>query len=183
MSQSAISSDAILASSDQGRSQDISKGEPHWVIQRVLTRLSPEYCGLFAYKKAYKGGITGTPGPPPLDYALADGSIDTSSTRRQGIVAFYIAHSIRINGEQCQHVFAVVWWYQFDENKDYFGKPVQVWKLNKYASCGPALFMPVQVKGIPSLKLQVLASLCYNCFIDSCNICGAFGCYHFALFN
>ena len=50
----------------QGRSQDFSKGGSHWVIQRVLTRLSPEYCGLFTYKKAYKGGVTGTPGPPPL---------------------------------------------------------------------------------------------------------------------
>ena len=32
------------------------KGGSHWVIQRLLTRLSPEYCRLFAYKKAYKGG-------------------------------------------------------------------------------------------------------------------------------
>ena len=96
-------------------------------------------------QKGLQRGDHGHPRTTPLDYALADGSIDTSSTRRQGIVAFYIAHSIRINGEQCQHVFAVVWWYQFDENKDYFGKPVQVWKLNKYASCGPALFMPVQI--------------------------------------
>ena len=48
----------------QGCSQDFSKGGSHWVIQRVLTRLSPEYCGLSAYKKAYKGGVTGTPGPP-----------------------------------------------------------------------------------------------------------------------
>ena len=47
-----------------GRSQDFSKGGSHWLIQRVLIRLSPEYCKLFAYKKAYKGGVTGTPGPP-----------------------------------------------------------------------------------------------------------------------
>ena len=44
----------------------IFQRESHWVIQRVLTRLSPEYCRLFAYNKAYKGGVTGTPGPPPL---------------------------------------------------------------------------------------------------------------------
>ena len=120
----------------------------------------------------------------------SDGSIDTSSARRSGIVAFYIAHSIivQINGEQYQHVFAVVQWYQFDENQDYFGKPVQLWKINNYASCGPALFMPVQkiaqkLRVNPPLKLQGLASLCYNCFIDSCNIRGAVGCYHFALFN
>ena len=56
----------------------------------------------------------------------------------------FTLHSIQINGEQYQHVFAVIQWYQFDENQDYFGKPVQVWKINNYASCGPALFMPVQ---------------------------------------
>ena len=25
----------------------------------------PEYCMLFAQKKTYQGGVTGTPGPPP----------------------------------------------------------------------------------------------------------------------
>ena len=25
----------------------------------------PEYCRLFAQKKAYQGGVMGTPGPPP----------------------------------------------------------------------------------------------------------------------
>ena len=25
----------------------------------------PEYCRLFAQQKAYQGGVTGTPGPPP----------------------------------------------------------------------------------------------------------------------
>ena len=29
-----------------------------------------EYCMLFALKKAYKGGVTGTPGAPPPRYAL-----------------------------------------------------------------------------------------------------------------
>ena len=77
-------------------------------------------------------------------WTTSDGSIDTSSARRPGIVTFYIAHSVKINGEHYQHVFAVVWWYQFDANQDYFGKPVQVWKLNEYTPCGPALFMPVQ---------------------------------------
>ena len=41
-------------------------------------------------------------------------------------------------------VFAVVWWYKFDEDQEYFGKPVQVWKRDEYEPCGPALFMPVQ---------------------------------------
>ena len=30
----------------------------------------PEYCRLFARKKAYQGGVTGTPGPLPPSYAL-----------------------------------------------------------------------------------------------------------------
>ena len=31
----------------------------------------PEYCRLFAQKKAYQGGVTGTPAPPPPSYAHA----------------------------------------------------------------------------------------------------------------
>ena len=54
------------------RSQDFSKGwgggGSHWGIQRVLARLSPEYCRLFAYKKAYnwREGVTCTLGTPLL---------------------------------------------------------------------------------------------------------------------
>ena len=51
---------------DQGRSQDFLKAGGH--IQRVLTRLSPKYCLLFAYKKAYKGGSRALQDPP--GYAL-----------------------------------------------------------------------------------------------------------------
>ena len=29
----------------------------------VIAFLPPEYCRLFAQKKAYEGGVTGTPGP------------------------------------------------------------------------------------------------------------------------
>ena len=59
-------------------------------------------------------------------------------------LTFYIAHSVKINGRFNQHLFAVVWWYKFDEDQEYFGKPVQVWKRDEYEPCGPALFMPVQ---------------------------------------
>ena len=31
----------------------------------------PEYCWLFAQKKAYQGGVTDTAGPPPPSYAPA----------------------------------------------------------------------------------------------------------------
>ena len=33
----------------------------------------PEYCRLFAQKKAYQGGVTGTPGPPPPPSYAPDG--------------------------------------------------------------------------------------------------------------
>ena len=60
------------------RSQDFSKGGggrgDHTVCvkQRVLTRLSPEYCRLFVLKKkAYKGGGGGSRAPQdPPGYAL-----------------------------------------------------------------------------------------------------------------
>ena len=31
----------------------------------AFTFSPPEYCRLFAQKKAYQGGVMGTPGPPP----------------------------------------------------------------------------------------------------------------------
>ena len=34
----------------------------------VMAFLPPEYCRLFAQKKAHQGGVTGTPGPPPPSY-------------------------------------------------------------------------------------------------------------------
>ena len=54
-----------------GLSQDFSKEGSHLVIHRVLTRLSPEYCRLFAYKKAYKGGGGGGGSREPQDPSLA----------------------------------------------------------------------------------------------------------------
>ena len=36
----------------------------------VMAFSPPKYCRLFAQKKAYQGGVTGTPGPPP-SYAPA----------------------------------------------------------------------------------------------------------------
>ena len=49
-----------------GVARIFQRGGSHWLIQMVLIRLSPEYCRFFAYKKAYKGGVMGTPGPPWL---------------------------------------------------------------------------------------------------------------------
>ena len=76
-------------------------------------------------------------------WSADDGSIDMNKGRRPGVVLFYLAHTVKINGQFYQHIFAVVWWHQADEDKELFGKPVQVWKC-EHAPCGPALFMPVQ---------------------------------------
>ena len=77
-------------------------------------------------------------------WSADDGSIDTSVPKSPGIVNFYFVHNVKLNGEFCQHAFAVVWWYKADSDQGYFGKPAQVWKPFDYKPCGPSLFMPVQ---------------------------------------
>ena len=77
-------------------------------------------------------------------WAANDGCIDTSAPIRPGVVNFYIVQSVKLNGQLCQHAFALVWWYKSDGDQDYFGKPAQVWNRCDYEACGPALFMPVQ---------------------------------------
>ena len=64
--------------------------------------------------------------------AVDDGSIDTSVPKRPGIVNFYFVHNVKLNGEFCQHAFAVVWWYKADHDQGYFGKPAQVSKPFDY---------------------------------------------------
>ena len=50
----------------QGRSQDFSKGG-HTVSNIIVMAFSPRnIVGCFLKKKTYKGGVTGTPGPPSL---------------------------------------------------------------------------------------------------------------------
>ena len=77
-------------------------------------------------------------------WSTSDGTVDTSGATRPGIVSFYLVQCVKISGEFNQHVFSVVWWHKFDEDQENFGKPIQVWKLDDYDPCGPALFMPVQ---------------------------------------
>ena len=47
------------------------------------------------------------------------GSIDISALSRPGIVNCYVVHSVKVNGELYQHVFAVVWWYKTDHEQDH----------------------------------------------------------------
>jgi len=56
-------------------------------------------------------------------WATGDGCIDISAPSRPGIVNSYILHSVKINREFYQHVFAEVWWYKADCDESYFGKP------------------------------------------------------------
>ena len=76
-------------------------------------------------------------------WSADDGSIDMNKARRPGVVLFYLAYSVKMSGQFYQHIFAVVWWHQADQDEGLFGKPIQVWKC-EYSPCGPALFMPVQ---------------------------------------
>ena len=48
-----------------------------------------------------------------------DGCIDISAPSRPGIVKSYILHSVKINGEFYQHVFAIVWWCKADCDESY----------------------------------------------------------------
>ena len=73
-------------------------------------------------------------------WTAEDGSIDISAPCRPGVVNCYVAHSVKLNGEFYQHVFAVIWWYKTDRDQDHFGKPTK----QTYVHCGPALFMPAK---------------------------------------
>ena len=72
-------------------------------------------------------------------WTAEDGSIDISAPSRPGVVNSYVVHSVKLNGEFYQHVFAVIWWYKTDRDQDHFGKPTQVWKCYDYVHCGSAL--------------------------------------------
>ena len=61
-----------------------------------------------------------------------------------GSVLFYFSHSIKLNGNFVQHVFARVLWYKPDNNPDLYGNPTKMWKLNDLLPYGPSNLIPVQ---------------------------------------
>ena len=81
-------------SSDQGRSQDFSKGGGggHTVSNIIVMAFSPRnIVGCFLKKKPYKGGgVTGTPGPPR--YALADTKIRQYSMQKVEQFIIYLTN-------------------------------------------------------------------------------------------
>ncbi|XP_061190105.1 uncharacterized protein LOC133197961 [Saccostrea echinata] len=65
---------------------------------------------------------------------------------RPGQVEKIILHNILIEGKSHVHCLARVKWFcKVNETmKNYFGKPVEVWKANMYEIEGPASFIPIQ---------------------------------------
>jgi len=61
-----------------------------------------------------------------------------------GQVQYYFLHSVALNSERCQHLFAYVLWFESHPEKDSLGKPLQVWYKNVYQTNGPSCFIPVQ---------------------------------------
>ena len=62
-----------------------------------MTFSPPEYCRLFAQKKAYQGGVTGTPGPPPPpSYAP-----DTSAQDFDIVLYNYVACFVQVFTGPC----------------------------------------------------------------------------------
>ena len=75
-------------------------------------------------------------------WAGDNGEIDISHPPRPGRVCYFIQHGLQIDSRYRQHVFAIVDWYCRDEEKDMYGKPVEIWK-SSFIPGGPARFLPV----------------------------------------
>jgi len=60
-----------------------------------------------------------------------------------GQVQYYFLHSVALNSERCQHLFAYVLWFE-SHPEDSLGKSLQVWYKNVYQTNGPSCFIPVQ---------------------------------------
>ena len=70
------------------------------------------------------------------------GLISPSAGLRPGKVGCFIQHTLKIGSQSYQHVFALVDWYVEDENKDKYGKPVEIWRKT-FLPGGPSRYLPV----------------------------------------
>lgn len=61
-----------------------------------------------------------------------------------GRVLYYALHSVVIDDEIKQHLFAGVEWYLEHSQRESLGKPLQIWHNNLFCPRGPASFIPVQ---------------------------------------
>ena len=67
-------------------------------------------------------------------------------TPRPGKVSFYIRHAVIVNNDRYKHILACVDWYLpcSEDIKNYYGKPVEVWKNDLFEMSRSAKFMPIQ---------------------------------------
>ena len=61
-----------------------------------------------------------------------------------GQIQYFFVHSLTLNSELHQHLFAYVLWYEPHPHIDKYGKPLQVWYKNMYQVHGPSNFIPIQ---------------------------------------
>ena len=60
------------------------------ILSHVMAFSPPEYCRLFAQKKAYQGGVTGTPGPSPPHPTQLRPWLKTSEKRERGMMGMSV---------------------------------------------------------------------------------------------
>ena len=70
------------------------------------------------------------------------GLISPCAEPRPGRVDCFLQHTVKIGEQNQQHVFAHVDWHDVDEDKEKYGKPVEVWK-KAFLPGGPSRYLPV----------------------------------------
>lgn len=70
------------------------------------------------------------------------GLIRPAAGLRPGKVDCFVQHTLEFGSESQQHVFALVDWYTEDENKDKYGKPIEIWRKT-FLPGGPSRYLPV----------------------------------------
>ena len=55
---------------------------------------------------------------------------------------YFLQHTVKTGEQNQQHVFALVDWHDVDEDKEKYGKPVEIWK-KAFLPGGPSRYLPV----------------------------------------
>ena len=65
---------------------------------------------------------------------------------RPGQILYFFKHLLYIKGECFEHVLCFVYWFQMlrENERHYYGKPIELCYQNMYELGGPASFIPVQ---------------------------------------
>jgi len=73
-----------------------------------------------------------------------EGQINPSALIRHGLIKFFFVNTIKFEEDQYKrHVFSGIQWYKEDSQKEYYRRPVDVWKPKSFVQPGPSTFMPV----------------------------------------